>query len=883
MLEPGKRIADKYLIKDYIAESLSSSIFLVSDPSGKEFAAKVIAQKREEKFGIYERETRILKNISHPNIVRLVDAGKCVENSCFFIVTEFIHGKSLKKYLMRYQAPGQRLHKMLTLLSQILPALNYIHVENYVHKDIKPSNILIDESTECPYLMDFGIAKIIETVTTSTDSDFYSPAYISPEQLKKQRITPQTDIYQLGISLLEVLGEDSLFKKYINDELDLNEYIDSVCADYDKFGDDVESSIRNVLRKMLMRNPENRYSSSEELKNEIIQIKNLLPFKKLYEICVSTNAAQSIKDEVPDIYADYDVKEYLQKSLNTYETYAEYNDSGDKEFIDITTNEFHLRAKISDDGSHLFAFTFFSEPDDRVRRFGIKIEDHFCITTSSHPQERNASDAFEFKRYLLSEKKKKRKLKANKKKDRDFLEKSETFLNMERQVYESKKFTPLIYQVSEHLRGDNKLILKIIDDSLDRFTEESFRKDNIQDFVQKLIDLKLLFSQKKIHNGTVLSLLNNMVKDNKFVEKHRDIFFRNIPNFKEFRLKYNDLPKQTKIKMNVKILLDYFSKYLIPLVSNIELPNLGVDVALFQNQEDNFPEIIGKIDQKNESNLEVIFDYDPDGRVKAIDSKKIPKRGYLKQFSTREESLLKKQEFAIRNLKNQNSVVTDLLPKLSRIEMLPPKEEIPGLTRYFDNNLDINQRKAVDKCLALQSGEFMCIQGPPGTGKTTVITEVIKQIIARYGKSKILVASQSNQAVDNVLEKIKDHDGVYLARLGLNEKAMSKIVREYTYDAVSENMLDQIVENIKESSIRFEHYAETTEKNHALQEIRSNWVKQLQGRNEELEKLLLKNINVLFATLVGIANRKYSFLNERFDYVIIDEAGRNVIKLTARF
>ena len=182
--------------------------------SGKEFAAKIITQKREEKFGIYEKETRILKNISHPNIVRLVDAGKCIENSCFFIITEFIPGKSLKNYLLSYQSPGQRLHKVLLLLSKILPALNYIHVENYVHKDIKPSNILIDESTECPYLMDFGIAKIIETVTISTESNFYSPAYISPEQLKKQKITPQTDIYQLGISLLEVLGGATLFKNY---------------------------------------------------------------------------------------------------------------------------------------------------------------------------------------------------------------------------------------------------------------------------------------------------------------------------------------------------------------------------------------------------------------------------------------------------------------------------------------------------------------------------------------------------------------------------------------------------------------------------------------------------------------------------------------------
>lgn len=874
-LYTGQMIAEKYKVKELIAHSQSSSVYLVTDPNGIEVAAKLIPHEREEKFGLYEKETRLLRDVSHKNIVRLIDAGRCREHKIFYIITEYIFGNNLKDHLHQIGSPGERLNKGLQLLSDILSALHYLHTANYLHKDIKPSNIMVDADGR-PCLMDFGISRVLETITTTSETDFYSPAYVTPEQLKKQKLTPMTDMYQLGISFLESFGEEVLFREYLDENLDLNEFVDSACEGFQAYGDEIVNTLRDMFRKMLMLNPENRYQNTRDLNLDVNHIKSLLPFKRVYEICCHANVVEALKNEIPDVYADYDVKNYLEKSLNAGETYAELNDKGERLHIDITTDDFMLKADVSNDGSHLFTFAFYSNTDDRVRRFGIKVEDVFRVTPSTRPVDNGTSDAIQLMNYLVREKNIKNKKNAAQKKERDFLEKSDTFLKIERELYEKKKFPPLRYELSEHLRGDHKIRLRIIDPAKLEICRQNIREDRLEKLIQRLKSEKLIMFETNFSLEDVIKSLNILISDKNFLSKNRNTFFRQMDDqkFRRFQGLYESFSETRKREEHAYILVKYFSDGLNIPKSDVILPEPGIEAGLFKYEDHISPELVGTIDQINESKPEILFDYDPERAAKIADDKVLPKEGFLKQFSMREESLLKKQEYAMRDLKAKNTLASDLLAKLSRIELMAPKSETTSLTQYYDSSLDDNQREAVSKCLALQSGEFMCIQGPPGTGKTTVITEVVKQILGRYQKAKILVASQSNQAVDNVLEKLKEHEGVYLARLGINEAVISDNVKEYTYNAVSKKMLDKIITNIKATEKTFEEYLENPDENEKLQALRSSWIKQLKGRNDELERILLKNINVLFATLVGIANKQYSFLNERFDYVIIDEAGR---------
>ncbi|TXJ57687.1 hypothetical protein EPJ67_03275 [Brachyspira aalborgi] len=119
-----------------------------------------------------------------------------------------------------------------------------------------------------------------------------------------------------------------------------------------------------------------------------------------------------------------------------------------------------------------------------------------------------------------------------------------------------------------------------------------------------------------------------------------------------------------------------------------------------------------------------------------------------------EEILWNKKNKALEELKNGNAQIPNIMRKINEPKELQPNTLIE-IEKFFDEMLDENQKEAVIKTMSLDNGsKILLIQGPPGTGKTTTITEMLLQLLDRHRHWKILVASQSNQAVDNVLEKV---------------------------------------------------------------------------------------------------------------------------------
>lgn len=119
------------------------------------------------------------------------------------------------------------------------------------------------------------------------------------------------------------------------------------------------------------------------------------------------------------------------------------------------------------------------------------------------------------------------------------------------------------------------------------------------------------------------------------------------------------------------------------------------------------------------------------------------------------EVLWNKQNTALEELKKGNTQTPNLLRKINEPTELKENEQ-REIESYFNEKLDENQQEAVRKALSLEREcEILLTQGPPGTGKTTTITEIVKQYqkFHKHYKNKILITSQSNQAVDNVLEK----------------------------------------------------------------------------------------------------------------------------------
>lgn len=157
----------------------------------------------------FKRELRIMRDLAHPNVAPAYHLER-VENICFFTM-KFIDGETLHRRLRR-QRPlpllqGQR------ILCGVGTALAAAHRNLIIHRDFKSANIMIERGTEHPYLMDFGIASVPDSLgLTAAGQGIGTPIYMAPEQALGQPINIQADIFSFGVVLYEVFGGDLPFQ-----------------------------------------------------------------------------------------------------------------------------------------------------------------------------------------------------------------------------------------------------------------------------------------------------------------------------------------------------------------------------------------------------------------------------------------------------------------------------------------------------------------------------------------------------------------------------------------------------------------------------------------------------------------------------------------------
>jgi serine/threonine-protein kinase len=169
-------------------------------------ALKVIKRgmDSEEIVQRFLRERDILARLQHPNIARLLDGGMSADGRPWFVL-ELVDGEPLLDYCERQRAS---IEQRLALMLQVCDAVDYAHRNLIVHRDLKPSNVLVDRDGRIK-LLDFGIAKLLtpegEAATRSVAA-IMTPEYAAPEQFARAAITTQTDVYQLGALLGELLS-----------------------------------------------------------------------------------------------------------------------------------------------------------------------------------------------------------------------------------------------------------------------------------------------------------------------------------------------------------------------------------------------------------------------------------------------------------------------------------------------------------------------------------------------------------------------------------------------------------------------------------------------------------------------------------------------------
>jgi serine/threonine-protein kinase len=202
----GDVLAERYELEELVGSGGMSSVYRAHDKVlDRRVALKVLHQQftaEEEYVERFRREARMVAGLLHQNIVTVIDRGE--DGGSPFIVFEYVDGENLKELVNREgRLPVDR---AVELAVQIARGLAFAHANGYVHRDVKPQNVLLNGDGEAK-VTDFGIARSLDVKhgVTQTGTVLGTSDYIAPEQAQGQRVDEHTDVYSLGIVLFELL------------------------------------------------------------------------------------------------------------------------------------------------------------------------------------------------------------------------------------------------------------------------------------------------------------------------------------------------------------------------------------------------------------------------------------------------------------------------------------------------------------------------------------------------------------------------------------------------------------------------------------------------------------------------------------------------------
>ena len=268
MLVKGQKINDRYEIVKTIGEGGMANVYLANDIIlNRKVAVKVLRGDlaTDEKFiRRFQREAMSVSNLSHPNIVEVYDVGE--EDGNYYIVMEYIEGKTLKKLIQKRGA--LTLPEVRDIMLQLTDGLAHAHDAFIIHRDIKPQNIMILDNGLVK-ITDFGIAVAMNaTQLTQTNSVMGSVHYLPPEQANGKSATIKGDIYSLGILMFELLTGSVPFKGDNAVEIAIKHMKDKIPS-VRKINPVIPQSVENIVLKATAKNPKNRYNDVREMYKDL--------------------------------------------------------------------------------------------------------------------------------------------------------------------------------------------------------------------------------------------------------------------------------------------------------------------------------------------------------------------------------------------------------------------------------------------------------------------------------------------------------------------------------------------------------------------------------------------------------------------------------------
>jgi tetratricopeptide (TPR) repeat protein len=205
-LAPGTRVGIYRIVRE-LGRGGMAIVYLAERDDGEytqQVALKWMLQAQPDAASeaLFRRERQALADLRHPHIARLLDGGRSEEGRPWFAM-ELIQGEPLDRHCVQAALPRAR---RLALFGQVCAAVSFAHARGVIHRDIKPSNVLVD-SDGSARLLDFGIAQLLGQ-DDGLAHGACTPGFASPEQLRGERLTVASDVYQLGRLLAALLSAD---------------------------------------------------------------------------------------------------------------------------------------------------------------------------------------------------------------------------------------------------------------------------------------------------------------------------------------------------------------------------------------------------------------------------------------------------------------------------------------------------------------------------------------------------------------------------------------------------------------------------------------------------------------------------------------------------
>lgn len=274
----GQVIAN-YRLDDWIGDGGMGSVYKAYDLNLDRITALKVMQHQYARLPEFRarvvQEAKASAQLDHPSIVKIYGFGEYEQR--LYIAMEYIDGGNLRSHLTRLQKSNRYLpiEQSLQIADQIANALDYAHESGVIHRDVKPSNLLLkrlkkpDRKNEQPFrsvLTDFGLVKVVESQDLSeSGTTVGTPTYMSPEQCQGEELDGRSDIYSLGVVLYELITNKLPFEFSSLSEAMVIHLGSTVPDRPTEIRPDLPIVMDSLILRSLSKNPKERYSSGAEM------------------------------------------------------------------------------------------------------------------------------------------------------------------------------------------------------------------------------------------------------------------------------------------------------------------------------------------------------------------------------------------------------------------------------------------------------------------------------------------------------------------------------------------------------------------------------------------------------------------------------------------